>query len=315
MNYRNKLRQKRKEGQILLVTLLVLMVLAVAIVGVVIVTNRDIGQVVSNQKYEQLYNVAETELRRVIDIYGRTTSSLSDPSRDQDLAVYIQDCIAVNETVSTGFECQMVDDNALNLVLDTRVSILERKDIQDLEIYKDETVNINLAGYNQGIDFSWNQDVAMEFIVSYFVDSNGNGIWDSNEPIEEVRDTYDRYGVFDSLDPSNQFQFQALNPSQPGRGVRLIISNILSLQGISYVTRSVSVTPRTRVANPDPVLLTVEPTDPGSFPFQVREFTSSTFDPIDDATPFVEVSTQIPIESQVDSIFNYSIITDGNISL
>lgn len=313
MNFNTQ--NKTKSGQILLVTLLVLMVLAVVIVGVVIVTNRDIGQVVSNQKYEQLYNVAETELRRVVDIYGESSSTLSDPSRDQDLSIYVQDCIAVNETTATGYNCRMVDDNALNLTLETRVSVLERKDINDFEIYKDETISINLAGYNQGIDFSWNQDAAMEFSLSYFVDSNGNGVWDTNEPLEEVRDTYDRYSVFDSIDSSNQFQFQALNPSAPGRGVRLVISNIVSLQGIQYVTRSISVTPRMRVANPDPVLLSVEPTDPGSFPFQVREFVSSTFDPIDESTPFVEVSAQIPIESQIDSIFNYSIITDGNISL
>ncbi len=300
-----------KKGQILLITMLVLMVLAIVIVGIVIVTNRDIGQVTTNQKYEQLYNVAETELQRVVAKYGVSTVRLGDLSRDPDLDEYITDCTPVNESLALGYDCSVSDENALGLELDTEILVVDRKEIRNLEIYKDESITVKLEGYKQSLDVTWDQNVAMEFSMNFFIDSNNNGTWDQNEEIKEVSDIFDNFGVFNSKDPTNTFGFTSINS---GRGVRFRINSISTLPA-NYYTRSITITPRTRENNPNPVLLSVVPSDPGSFPFQVRAFETTTYDTLDNNTPVVEVNSQVSLESQIDSIFNYSLITNGNISL
>ncbi|MCA9381296.1 hypothetical protein KC678_03455 [Candidatus Dojkabacteria bacterium] len=301
-----------KQGQILLITLLVLMVLAIVIVGVVIVTSRDTSQVVANQKYEQLLNVAEVELQRVIDKYGDTTIPLDDLSRDDDLDNYVTSCDAVNSNSQIGYECKINDDNALGLDLDTTITVVEDKNISGLELYKDDTITFALDGYNQGLDITWDQDIAMEIAITYFEDLDSDGVWDTNEPLDETRDIFDAFGVYDSLGGTPNFNFVSLNG---GRGARFTINNIADLQSINYQTTSISLTARTRNNLGNPTLIDVTATDPGSFPFQIRSFTTSVFDPNDPQTPVAEVESFVSIETQLDSIFNYTIITDGNITL
>ncbi|MCA9386653.1 hypothetical protein KC669_01320 [Candidatus Dojkabacteria bacterium] len=307
MNYK-----ERKKGQILLITLLVLMVLAVVIVGVVIVTSRDTSQVVANQKYEQLLNVAEVELQRVIDKYGDTTIPLSDLSNDSDLDNYVTSCEVINSSSEIGYECKINDDNALGLDLDTSIRVIEDKNIEGLELYKDETMSFVLDGYDQSLDITWDQDIAMEIAITYFEDLDSDGIWDTNEPLDETRDIFDAFGVYDSLGGAANFNFVSLNG---GRGTRFNISNIVDLQSVNYQTTSISLTARTRNNLSGPTLLNMIPSDPASFPFQIRSFKTSVYDPNDSETPVAEIESFISIETQLDSIFNYTIITDGNITL
>ncbi len=297
-----------KKGQILLVTMLVLMVLAIVIVGIVIVTNRDVSQVVQNQKYEQLYNVAETELQKVVAKYGDSTLDLSQLPNDRDLS-QISGCRPVNESLEVGYDCDVSDENALGLELDTSIRVVERKEIRNLEVFKDEAITLRLEGYERGLTVSWDQNVAFEFVLNVFEDTNGNRIWDQTEKITEVRDIYDSGGVFTSKDNSNPFGFSGNNQS-----ISFVIDNITSLPS-NYRTRSLTIIPRTRANNPNPVLVNVIPSDPASFPFQVRAFETVTFDETDNNTPVVEVNSQVSLESQIDSIFNYSLITNGGISL
>ena len=305
MNYKN--------AQILLVTLLVLMIVAIVIIGIVIISNRDIAQVSTNQKYEQLYNVAEVEIQRVIEKYGDGKRSLVDLSQDGELKDFIQSCTPVNQNIKKGFDCEVQGNNTAGLKLDTTLEVFDTKEMKDLRVYKDESLNLILNGYNQSLNIYWDQGVALEFVLNFFIDTNTNNVWDVDEEIIEIRDIFDKKNIFTSKDQSNAFGFTPL--TDRSGGVTLNINNISSLQSNNnYKTRSLALIPRTREDRSTPVILSVTPADLASFPHQLRVFNIETYDSEDENSPFIEINSKLSLEPNIDSIFNYSLITENDIS-
>lgn len=320
--------KKEKKGQILLMTLLVLMILAIVVVGTVRLTNRDTSQVASNLKYQNFFNVSETKAQDVI----QNIADISATDMDQNTGTnsFITDnpnCLQTERLNNlVGYECSFSDPNneGNNEILNT-VTINQTKYLEDYPVNKDETFAIQLDGYKDSITLSWNEiDAALELKIVYFTDSNGNKLWDENEFLDSTTGTYDitANGVFKKDANAN-----AVSNAISTRSAAAIDGNAINFladigqsSGVSSSANTyplyMNITPRIPQNSLfKSIKLTMQADDYSIFPYQVREVVSKTYDTADGSTPFVELKSVVPIRPQMDSIFNYSLITPDDVVL
>lgn len=290
-----------KKGQIMVITLIVLMILGVVIVGLIILINRDTGQVTSNKKSQQIYNVAETELLAVVSEYADPSISLTN----------IPNCVqTTTQNAGIKFDCEATDE-ALdgNLTITTKLDIEETKQIENLEIRKDQTFTMNLDGYNSTLTFDWDRDAAVEFTVTFFDDNNLNGVWDTGETLESKTGVYDTNSIlYENSGGSSDITFGNLGATQTS----LNISTISNLPA-KYRAYNLSITPRLTQDTLEAVIFDITPSNFNTIPRQMRIFTATSFDATDSDTPVQILNSQVPLYPQLDSIFNYSLITKDSI--
>jgi len=303
-------KYKTKNGQILLITLLVLTILSIITVSLVILVNKDIKQVVSNDKYEQSYNASESQLSRFLDKYATykipaITALITDP-------VLGVGCIPGPQFVDkTEVTCTFNNDpNLTSFKTDTTSVVID--DLKKLDAYpinKDSAYELNLnngvSGYNGRLDISWDkQPSAIDFALIYS---------DSTGKERMIRDVYDFNGIFFSnlggtyssnnlihpFDFYNNINNSALNTS----------FTISKIKGLNGVPKTLRITLRMKNLN-DSTQVTVIPSDFVTFPIQMREFTSTSFDSKDANPPVAKVQTKIPLYPQLDSFFDYSLISN-----
>lgn len=280
------------KGQALVITLLVLAIVSIVVIGILIIANRDVSQVINNEKYERLYNEAERIVRDTIQLNGVATlpSSCGNSSL---FPGYLEYNCGTTQVTS--------DD--LTAVVDLKV--LDRRSIEDFPIAKDRSLDVALDGYSQGVEVTWTGNIAMEFNIIY-TDGGGN--------IQSIKDIYDRAGVFDSLagdNPTNDINnihdinFQVLDAGNTTSSTTFTIS---STNGISLgTTIALRLTPRSKIEG-DTTSLTVRGTNVGAFPYQMREFVSTAVDQVDASSPLARVLSKVPLAPQLDSIFDYSLL-------
>lgn len=286
-----------KKGQALVITLLVLAIISIVVIGLVVVSNRDVDQVINNESYERLLNASEQRAREIIQTNGITTlpASCGTPS------------VLPN---TTEYNCGSTTGGTQNDFSGTiETKIVDRRGVNDFAIAKDRSLDIALTGYTGELQFRWNKNVAMEFNIIYT---------DTTGATQSIKDVYDLSGVYDSLvsdDPNNDtqnihdFNFQVLDTTSLPRSTKFTIS---SISGISLGnTVSLRVTPRSKTTG-DIVNITVNAGSPSSFPFQIREFVITSIDSNNASSPLATVIAKVPLSSQIDDIFDYALLVKTN---
>ncbi len=304
------MNKKTKEGQVLLITLLVLTIIGIVIVGLVTLSNRDVTQVVTSEKYEKLYNNAETEVRKIVDNFGRYDKPLD------SLPATFNTCTAVQ--VSVSYHCTIVDATTGSTNLKTDIDVTNVKDVQSFEVKKDRSfvLKMNNAGasYTGTIDISWDKPTAVEITLI---------AQDTSRNLKVIKDVYDLTSTYDGLvgdNPYNQpnadhnFNFLVLDPNNKSLGTRLNITpagvkGLAATDFIYYLT----LTPRLNEDNAS-VKFNIVSGTPSTFPYQVRQFISSSIDTNDSSSPLAKVITQIPLAPQIDSVFDYALISGSAIN-
>lgn len=306
------INMKTRKAQTLVITLLVLGIIGIVVTGVIIISNRDVTQVVTNEKYEKLFNVAEQNIRDIIENNGISQLPQGGGENQiqcgtgQPFSGYIE------------YDCGIVTSTEENILVETKITITDRKAVNELILEKDRTFDILLkpissTGYLGELQFRWSKPVAMEFNLIY---------QDSSGVMRSIRDVYDLAEVYDSLigdDPYNDISnihdinFEVLDNDNRETTTRFTIQNINGLNlGGTGTTLNLRVTPRSKVDN-DVISLSIVAADESAFPFQIREFLASSRDVDDDNSPIANVVSKIPLNAQVDDIFDYSILLRSNL--
>lgn len=287
----------RLEAQALVITLLVLAIVSVVVIGILVIANRDVTQVINNEKYERLYNEAERRVRDTIQLHGVATlpSSCGNSSLFPGYLEY--DCGS-----------DQVTSDALSAIVDLKV--LDRRSIEDFPVAKDRSLDVALDGYSQGVEVTWTGNLAMEFNIVY---TDGGGA------IQSIKDIYDRAGVFDSLagdNPTNDINnihdinFQVLDAGNTTSSTTFTISSTNGINlGSTLVLR---LTPRSKIEG-DTTSITVRATNVGAFPYQMREFVSTAVDQLDSGSPLARVLSKVPLAPQIEGIFDYSILVKNDL--
>ncbi|MEP7103470.1 MAG: hypothetical protein ABI721_02045 [Candidatus Dojkabacteria bacterium] len=297
---------KTKDGQVLLITLLVLTIIGIVVVGLVTLSNRDVTQVATSEKYEKLYNASETQVRKIIDNFGKYDKPLD------TLPQTFSECQALQAGVS--YKCTVQDSSLGSTNFKTDVDINNRKDVQNFEVLKDKSFVLNSTGYAASVDVSWDKTAAIEFTLV---------VQDASRNLRVIKDVYDLAGIYTGLagdNPYNQpnavhsINFQVSDPSNKPTTTRITltpagVNGLAASDNVLYI----SLTPRMTQVNGS-VKFNVVAQNAASFPYQIREFVSTSIDTNDNTSPLAKVITQIPLAPQMDSAFDYALISNSAIN-
>lgn len=332
-----------KRAQILLITLIVLSIIGIITVSIVILVQRDTAQVTSSENYEEAYNASEGHLNELLNKYsdrlipldqllsdfgdedgglnpdgagggdGREGSQ-STGGNDTPFASELQ----CTQQAAGGFLCQVENDEFSNLDLKTEISVNELNYLKEYPLYKDRTIDLALGAYTDEITVSWDKDSAIEFTLVY---QDGGG------QMQLVKDIYDplnlyyqHLGQYDHILDHlgvHPFDFVAPLNTDLNHSVKFILRNVKGVNGsaVSGTLKYLRITNRNSDNN-QAVLLNLNATGPnsGTFPKQVREFVSRSFNTSNLVTPIANLKTIIPLHAQPESLFDYAIITKDEIN-
>ncbi|MEO6728541.1 MAG: hypothetical protein ABIM99_01330 [Candidatus Dojkabacteria bacterium] len=303
-------KTKTQNGQVLLITLLVLTIIGIVIVGLVTLSNRDVTQVVTSEKYEKLYNSAETEVRKFVDNFGKydkplTTIPNTFPSSN---------C----QGAGSSFNCTVTDTGTGSTVFKTDITISDTNVVSNFEVKKDRSFVLKLQGptgasYASNIDIIWDKPAAIEFSII---------AQDGSRNLKVIKDVYDLSGTYDGLVGDNPYSTP--HPNHPFTFVVKDINNKATSTTINITPGGISglavgdnvfyltITPRLKQDNSS-VKFTISGLA-GSFPLQMREFIATSVDTNDSSSPLAKVITQIPLAPQMDSVFDYALISNSAIN-
>ncbi|GAB4284871.1 MAG: hypothetical protein Kow0081_2320 [Candidatus Dojkabacteria bacterium] len=301
-----------KKGQIMLLTLLVLMIIAIAVIGILNLVIRDSNQVSNTGDYQLALQVSESITQRAVEVYGNNPSLISIEELtgatgdiDSNLSDILDYCtLSVDNQEQKTFECRKnVGTDFTSILL-----VSDKKEVIDFNLEINRPLTLNLEGYlsSEGLLVSWDSNlVALELSLIYFDSSNtlkvAEALWDSGS----LRVSEEPEAIINELPlTTNTF-------AEPDRSLQIpnfALADVNSLVSITF-------TPRSKDPNVQQVTLNIIPTDYTTYPFQIREFRTTSFNPNSGSTPSVTTITQIPIEPQLDSIFNYSLITEDSVEI
>lgn len=301
-----KYKAKTYPAQILVITLLILGVITIAVLSIISILNRDSSQVVSNKKFEILNNAAEVLVTNAVKAHN-TSPTLT------DLASFIPTCSFSSLVQSKlTYNCQD-NSNILSPIAVTSSLIVEdQRDITNKEIKSDQALAINILNYRGEVRIEWTGNFALELNM---ILRSPTGEW------LNVNDVFDTQGVLSSLtsdnpfiDPSNIHDFLFTDPNTPSpNDLQFEINATLSSLGYgSYTPQLLVITPR----NKETATTLVSVTGLGTgFPNQIRQFTAVSFDNTDNSSPTAQVKSEILLQPQIDSIFDYALLTPGIVNL
>lgn len=295
MNYNNK----KYKGQILLITLLVLTILSIITITIILINSRDVKEVSSNRKYDQIYAAVEDKTKELIRSFGRYETPLSSLSS----APY--NCF---QESTSKYNCSYTLASA---AYNSNIIISNEKSYVDYQVFKDRGLEINMTGYKDYLDLYWekqgvpaSQQASVEFILVY-TDASGN--------YRSKSDVYNPASVYTSA-PSAGSPFTYLeNPAYPGNifGRRINFSSSLTA---SENPVKLVIIPRMTTNNAS-IELDLSAVTPGLFQDQVRVFKGNSYDSSDDETPIVNIVTQIPIYPQTLGLLDYALLAQGVVTI
>ena len=294
-----KKQNQNAKGQILLITLLVLTILSIITITIILINSRDIKEVSSNRKYDQIYAAVEDKTKELIRTFGRYETPLTTLSN----APY--NCFPES---SNKYNCTYTLASG---VYNANIVVSNEKSYVDYQVFKDRGLEINLVGYKDYLDLHWeksglpaNEQASMEFILVY-TDAAGN--------YRVKTDVYNPAGVYTSAPAAGSPFTYFENPGYPGNTFARRIGFSTSLTATENPQKLVII-PRMTATNGS-VELDVSPTTPGIYPDQVRVFKGNSYDNSDDETPVVNIVTQIPIYPQTLGLLDYALLTQGNVTM
>ena len=292
----------------MLITLIVLMIIAIVVVGLVYLINQDTEQVDTNRKYNQIANSAEQTINEYARAYGSYTFNLN------SLPSECTQSIDPLNPEDDRYVCTVIDSDYSTVAVDREIEVVDTGDVEDIVILKDESFIIRLSeegaltGYVGDLEIEWTNEITLEFSLVYEDISSGEyGI---------IKDIFDAYGVVDSLVSDDPFT-DTLNihpfDFDVYQSTNLTNSAIINLiptitDPVNQIPRYLVITPRSRTATATELSLFA--TDPSTFPGQVRNFKVIAYDSSDEDSPVAGFQTTTPLTSQLDSLFNYVLVTE-----
>jgi hypothetical protein len=294
MKYKNT-----KKGQILLFTLVVITILSIVTISIIVLSTRDVAEVVTGEKYDQAYNAAESKLSELLDRYGKN-----------DVNPLPAECTGA--ITPTNIECvYLINDLNLNTAYQTKIQIANKKDIEGFKVDKDRSIEILLSGYTGTLNITWDTNVtALDFAFVYENPSSPG----QYKTVKDVYDTTNPVRLYESLNTTTTFAYQTI-PEGISLAVGTTKSNTISspLNSSIGLTNNDSplylqITPRTTLTSSR---LTIKPVDPNGYPFQVREYFATSIDPNDVNSPVANLRAVILLNAQSNGIFGYTLLTDG----
>jgi hypothetical protein len=296
---------KKPEGQIMVVTLLVLTVIIIIVVSVVLVVGQDVEQQVATREYEKYLDQAE---KKIID-----TISLFDVP-DYDLSTLVTNPGQIGSTSCTsidkGVNCNFVDEANLAQV---DLEIRDTKNIEEYVLGKDELFTMNLGDYDGRIRVSWTGNTAMAFSIDFM----------RNGEYMTIKDVYDGLGIFEESgnDPLNDnppalanhpIEFRQYLPDT-SRSTEFTISET---QGLLVTDEIINLSYRPIIEEENSFTL-LDVVVVGNIDDQMRIYTSTGY--ASDVATFGEspaptVITKIPLYPQVPSLFDYVLLTSDGVN-
>lgn len=297
---------KTKQAQILVITLLILGIITIGVLSIISILNRDTAQVVNNKKFEIVNNAAEINVTNAVKAHQNAPTL-------GDLSSQIPTCTFTSNTGGKlTYTCQ--DGASVFSPINVRSTLVleDKRDIVNKELASDESLSVNLQGYKGSMRIEWSGNFALEFNL---ILRTPTGSW------VNVNDVFDRHNVFNSLagdnpfvDPNNIHDFVFTDPATTAANdAQFDINQILNNLGYgTYTPQALIITPRNaQTAN---TLMSVYGLGAG-FPNQIREFSAISFDNSDNASPTGEVKAELFLQPQIDSIFDYALLSPGIVNL
>lgn len=190
---------KNNQGQILIITLLILLVLSIVVLSTVVNLSRDVRGRVNNELYEENYSNAEARLLQTAeyfdDFYSRVGANSFSTQDINDLENKLKR-IGTEGTASTP-SCSPDIQNPNKIVCEvkegeivTDISIEQKNQISDFEMTSNDVLQLNLTrsdgtSYtNSPIRWQWSGNVSWSLTLIYEKNYNGQIF------IESVKDVY-----------------------------------------------------------------------------------------------------------------------------
>ncbi len=302
---------KKRSGQILVITLLTLTIVGVLVTTIVLVTRRDFSQSANTEKYERLYNVADNNLQNLLADYAIPSANLTQLTSEG--------CVPIvpPNYYSCEYEAQESGTSFTSL---TTVFVENKKSIDDYVLKKDTALILDVNSYLNGFNFDWDKDnVALEIVVVY-----SNNL--PNGRLNMVRDIYDRNTtkvISSQTQPGfvNAFPF-VQGVSNPARSFYLDVSDVFNnpstipgfINGNPFIPLYLAVIPRTQNLNEE-ITITITPDNPSSLRNQTREFRALGEDMADPEGPKASLIAKVPLLPEVPAALLNGITTNGNLIL
>lgn len=320
-----------KKGQIMLITLFVLSIMAILLVMTLRIVLVDNQQADANEDFAVLDAVAQSITQEYA--IGSSESTLDNivndcPGDSLKIDIFTVECeFEVNKTTLEA-NSPIPEENVYTTVKVKDSSIVE------VDIKKDEAYSIELTAprddgngfisFSNSVSFLWPDEgpMAVEIFVIFFTDVDAPGntryVWDS-----ENEDLRVAYGIFNNgllpTNPTNEFNIT----SNVRRGSGVFTVDIRSamnskLNNANNVPKSIVIIPRMENSSRNFTIQSARDRDHNSntiYPLQLREITTTTFDRNDPETPIAEVKTKVPLYPQLDALFYYVLLSKQEVSI
>jgi hypothetical protein len=294
--------KKKANGQILVIVLLVLSIMAIFIMSVAVSARRDVFERVTNEKYEQYYSLSENRLLQLVQD-SKISSNITFlttkyPATGGNGCVYNAGTKTYNCGFSDAAQANSVD------TLKTDVAIADTPNITDLPITKDSTFLIALVpGTNQpAITMSWT-GAKVAWDISLDIRNTNTGEFFA------LKDVYDGSGVITQGQPS-PIHILSFN-SGTTNAVSFGLTNYTGKQG-SYQMQDMRIRPIIKSGEQSTQLTMTGPTLP-----QVRQFTakgiSSVTSQTGNTSPTVILQVQLPLNPAPVEILDYVLRSETDV--
>lgn len=305
--------KKTLPAQIMLVTLLTLMILAIITVSVVTSTRKDVQQTVNTREYESLFATSEESILTIIDKYGKLATDgklVTLAGLPQDMPADLGNCVqdASNE-YSCVLKSQVDPSGVITTSKESEVSIKDIVSFNGYELSKDQSLTIDLQGYAGEIRLNWEGQAALDFGLVYRTAAGEYGI---------IRDVYDLSATLDSTggdpyaDPQNKHSFAfAQHQSPASNSTRFILSGTTGLPANSTLIL-LTITPRIRPNGG--IAINVSFGADGGLPTQMREILARSYDTANPNTVTASVRSLVPIFPQAAALLEYVLLVDGQVA-
>lgn len=283
------------KGQILITTLLALTIITLLVASLTIIAGRDVIQLANSERYEQFYNIAESEIKEYISSIGI--------SQNLETHFIAGECLSPSlcqKSINSIFTPENISTQTLLTVRDTW-------EIKNIEVKKDNPFEIKLNNnYNGTITFQWEYDtsvVQVAFEIALLVDNGSSK--------EVLRDVYNPSTAMNEIGVSGVL-FPLGMPEQDKTRFSLDLSAIGSNKLSLWVTPRI-ISPG--VATDIILLKEVTFSDTSNVPLQIREYIAQTSETGNLSSPVVNVVSRIPLTPQIGSLFDYVLLTDGQLKI